>query len=77
MNDKIETLLNRIHFPLHHHIPDVDLTNIVFSLEAYGPELDMNETFATVFGPTAEDIDLYIGYRPRRSGRTARRNYRV
>jgi hypothetical protein len=38
-------------------------------------ELDRNDTFATLFGPTADKVDLYIGYRPRRSGRTTRINY--
>jgi hypothetical protein len=53
----------------------VDVSTIVFSLKVYGPELDRNDTFATLFGPTADKVDLYIGYRPRRSGRTTRINY--
>ena len=72
---KIQTLLARIDHPLRHHIPNPDLNNTVFSLEAYGPELDMNSTFASLFGPTAESVKMYIGYRPRRSGRAARITY--
>ena len=60
---KIQTLLGRIDRPLRYHIRHPDLNNIVFSLEN-GRELDMNDTLATVFGPTAENVELYIGYRP-------------
>ena len=63
MNEKIQTLLAGIDHPLRYHIPNPDLNNTVLSLEAYGPALDMNSTFATVFGPTAENVELYIGYR--------------
>ena len=62
MNDKIQTLLPRLDHPLRHLIPNPDLNNTVFSLEAYGPALDMNSTFATVFGPTAKNLSLYIVY---------------
>ena len=64
MNEKIQTLLGALdHHPLAHLIiPKPDPNNTVFSLEAYGPELDMNDTFATVFGPTAENVELYIRY---------------
>ena len=75
MNDKIQTLLARLDHPFRHLIPNPDLNNTVFSLEAYGPELDMNSTFASLFGPTAESVKMYIGYRPRRSGRAARITY--
>jgi hypothetical protein len=74
-DEGIHTLFAKIYHPLRHHMKSVDVSNVVFSLKAYGPELDMNSTFATLFGPTAEKVDLYIGYRPRRSGRTARINY--
>jgi hypothetical protein len=60
---EIHTLLSRIGRPLRHHIPRPDLDNIVFSLAAHGPALDMASTFATVFGPTAPNGELYIGYR--------------
>ena len=69
-------LFAKLYFPLRKHMKSVDVTNVVFSLKAYGPELDRNDTFATLFGPTAENVDLYIGYRSRRSGRTARLNYK-
>ena len=74
-DEGIHTLFAKIYHPLRHHMKSVDVSNVVFSLKAYGPELDMNSTFATLFGPTAEKVDLYIGYRPRRSGRTARITY--
>ena len=63
MHDKLQTLVNRISHPLRYHILNPDLENIVFSLTALGPALDMNSTFATVFGPTGENDVLYIGYR--------------
>ncbi len=72
---EIHTLLARIDRPLRHHIPNPDLNNIVFSLTAYGLVLDMASTFATLFGPTTENVELYIDYRRHRSGRTARLNY--
>jgi hypothetical protein len=72
---EIHTLLPRIDRPLRHHIPRPDLDNIVFSLAAHGPALDTASTVATVFGPAAPTGQLYIGYRTRRSGRTARINY--
>jgi hypothetical protein len=72
---EIHTLLARIDRPLRKHIPRPDLDNIVFSLAAHGPALDTASTVATLFGPTAPKGQLYIGYRTRRSGRTARINY--
>ena len=72
---EIHTLLAKIDRPLRHHIPRPDLDNIVFSLAAHGPALDTASTVATVFGPAAPSGQLYIGYRHRRSGRTARINY--
>ena len=62
MHEKLQTLVNRISHPLRYHYYGVDLTKIVFYSE-YGPALDMNSTFATVFGPTAENVDLWIAYR--------------
>ena len=73
---KIQTLLGRIDRPLRYHIRNPQMNNIVFSLTVHGPALDRNDTFATLFGPTADKVDLYIGYRSRRSGRTARLNYK-
>ena len=74
-DEGIHTLFAKLYHPLRQHMKSVDVTNVVFSLKADGPELDRNDTFATLFGPTADKVDLYIGYRPRRSGRTTRINY--
>ena len=62
MHEKLQTLVNRISHPLHSHYYGVDLNKIVFKSE-YGPAFDMNSTFATLFGPTTENVDLWIGYR--------------
>jgi hypothetical protein len=75
MYEEIHTLLTRINRPLRIHIPNVDLNLIVFSLTAHGPALVMTDTFATVFGGSTDNVDLYIRLPTRSSGRTVRLNY--